>query len=148
MKVLLQRVLSAKVTINNQIHGSIDRGLLMFVGITHEDDESIIEKVANKVCGLRIFEDVNGKTNLSIDEVNGKVLSISQFTLYANCGKGKRPSFTSAARPEVANSLYEYFNSCLEANGYVVEKGVFGADMIVDIQSDGPFTIIIDSKEL
>jgi D-tyrosyl-tRNA(Tyr) deacylase len=148
MKVLLQRVLSAKVTVDNQIHGCIDKGLLMFVGVTHEDDEEIVAKVANKVSGLRIFEDEQGKTNLGLAEVNGKVLSISQFTLYANCSKGKRPSFTDAANPEIANKLYEYFNSCLEANGYEVEKGVFGAEMLVDIVNDGPFTIMIDSKEL
>jgi len=148
MKVLLQRVQSAKVTVNSQVYGSIDRGLLMFVGITHKDDESIVNKVANKICGLRVFEDEFGKTNLCLDEVRGKVLSISQFTLYADCSKGKRPSFTDAANPELAKRLYESFNSCLKSNGCVVETGVFGAEMLVDIVNDGPFTIMIDSKEL
>jgi D-tyrosyl-tRNA(Tyr) deacylase len=148
MKVLLQRVQSAKVTVSGQVCGSIDGGLLMFVGMTHEDNESIVSKIANKVSGLRIFEDELGKTNLSLDDVKGKVLSISQFTLYADCSKGKRPSFTAAANPEEANRLYEYFNNCLKSNGYEVETGVFGAEMIVEIVNDGPFTIMIDSEEL
>jgi len=148
MKVLLQRVLNSKVTVDSKVCGEIDKGLLMFVGISVEDNKSIVEKVANKISGLRMFEDSDGKTNLSLSDINGKVLSISQFTLYADCSKGKRPSFINAARPKEANELYEYFNEILRTNGYEVETGIFGEDMIVDIVNDGPFTIMIDSKEL
>ena len=117
----------------------------MLVGITHDDDKSIVEKVANKVCKLRVFEDDEGKMNLDINKVNGKILSISQFTLYGDVKKGNRPSFTKAARPEYANELYEYFNDCIRNNGIECLEGVFQADMKVSLINDGPVTIIVDS---
>ena len=110
MRVLIQRVKHAKVTIEGNINGQIKDGYLLFVGMTHEDDEKIVEKLANKVKDLRLFEDEQGKMNLSITEVNGEILSISQFTLYADCRKGRRPSFTNAAKPDEASRLYDYFN--------------------------------------
>ena len=148
MKVLIQRVKHAKVTINGTINGQIKDGYLLFVGMTHEDDEKTVEKLANKVKDLRLFEDEQGKMNLSITEVNGEILSISQFTLYADCRKGRRPSFTNAAKPDEASRLYDYFNDVLRSLGLHVETGIFGADMKVELYNDGPVTVMLDSKEL
>ena len=148
MKVLIQRVKHAKVTIDGNINGEIQGGYLLFVGITHEDDEKIVEKLAKKVYDLRLFEDEQGKMNLGITDVQGDILSISQFTLYADCKKGRRPSFTNAAKPDEANRLYEYFNEVLRGLGLHVETGIFGADMKVELYNDGPVTIMLDSKEL
>ncbi|HCY05818.1 MAG: D-aminoacyl-tRNA deacylase [Erysipelotrichaceae bacterium] len=145
MKVIVQRVSNASVKVNNEIVSKIDNGFLLLVGITHDDDKSIVEKVANKVCKLRVFEDDEGKMNLDINKVNGKILSISQFTLYGDVKKGNRPSFTKAARPEYANELYEYFNDCIRNNGIECLEGVFQADMKVSLINDGPVTIIVDS---
>lgn len=148
MRVVLQRVLNAEVMIDNESVGRIDKGYCLLVGITHSDDENVIKKVALKIADLRIFEDEMGKLNLSIKETGGKILSVSQFTLYADCHKGRRPSFTEAARPEQANPLYERFNEMLRQEGIEVETGRFGADMKVSIVNDGPVTIILDSDAL
>ncbi len=148
MKVVLQRVLSASVTVNNEVIGKIDQGFLLLVGITYDDSEMIVKKVADKIAGLRIFTDSEDKMNLSIKDIGGKILSISQFTLYADCKKGRRPSFDQAARPEIAEPLYELFNQELRNHELCVETGLFGADMKVELLNDGPVTIIIDSKEL
>ena len=148
MKVVIQNVTSASVSINNKIVGEISRGFCLLVGFTHDDNEEVGRKVADKLLGLRIFNDENGKTNLSLDDVKGEILSISQFTLYANTNEGRRPSFVNALRPDEASRLYDYFNNYIKEKGYHVETGVFGADMLVNINNDGPFTIVLDSKEL
>ncbi len=148
MKVVLQRVKHASVTIDGVVHGKINQGYLLLVGITDGDTETEAKKIADKVVDLRIFEDENGKMNLGIEQVQGDILSISQFTLYADCRKGRRPSFTKAARPEISNPLYEKFNDFLRDRGMRVETGIFGADMKVELLNDGPVTIVLDSAEL
>lgn len=144
MRVVLQRVKTASVEIEEKVVGSIGKGYLLFVGVGKEDTKEMIEKYVEKIGKLRIFEDENGKTNLSIDEVNGEVLVISQFTLYADCRKGNRPGFTNAAGPEMAKELYEYFLSVCEKRFAKTEHGEFGVDMKVSLLNDGPFTIILD----
>lgn len=146
MKIVLQRVKKAKVTINNMVSGKIDRGYLLLLGIGKNDTKETAEKLVDKVKKLRLFEDENGKTNLSIDQIGGKVLVVSQFTLYANCKKGTRPSFDEAASPLLANELYEYFLECCENTFGSVQHGEFGADMQVELINDGPFTILLDSN--
>lgn len=148
MKVVLQRVSHAKVTIDGNVHGEIEQGLLLLVGITQTDTTEIADKLAKKCVELRIFEDENGKMNKSLIDIGGRILSISQFTLYADCRKGRRPSFDKAGKPDMAKPLYEYFNSALARFGCDVETGIFGADMKVDLLNDGPVTIIVDSEEL
>ena len=148
MKVVLQRVKHASVTIDGNVYGKINQGYLLLVGITDGDTETEAKKLADKIVDLRIFEDENGKMNLGIEQVNGEILSISQFTLYADCKKGRRPSFTKAARPEISNPLYETFNGFLKDRGMHVETGIFGADMKVELLNDGPVTIVLDSNEL
>ncbi|MFI3284641.1 MAG: D-aminoacyl-tRNA deacylase [Erysipelotrichaceae bacterium] len=148
MKVVLQRVLKAKCIVNNEITGSIQKGLVLLVGMAHGDREETAFKMAMKVKDLRIFEDENEKMNLSLNDVGGEVLSISQFTLYADCKKGRRPSFQEAMRPEEANRLYQYFNQVLIEHGICVETGVFQADMKIELINNGPCTIVLDSKEL
>lgn len=147
MRVILQRAKRAQVIIDKKTVGAIDKGLLLLVGVTHEDRLQDAELLANKVSNLRVFEDAAGKMNLSIRETGGKVLSISQFTLYADTKKGRRPSFTNAADPKSAEKLYHYFNQQLVELGIDVETGVFGASMEVDFVNDGPVTIILDSAE-
>lgn len=148
MKVVLQRVSHASCTIDGKLHGSIQTGFLALVGITQSDNEEIVKKIAKKCFELRVFEDENGKMNKSLMDVNGDILSISQFTLYADCKKGRRPSFVNAARPEQANPLYELFNEELRTYGFKVPTGIFGADMKIELLNDGPITIVLDSSEL
>ena len=148
MRLVVQRVKEASCTVEDKITGKIDQGFMVLVGIGLDDDKEIVKKMADKFSKLRVFEDDNNKMNLSLFDVDGSVLSISQFTLYADCKKGNRPSLNNARRGEEAKELYEYFNECLEALGIHVEKGVFGADMAIKLWNDGPVTIIMDSKEL
>ena len=147
MKVVVQRSKKSKVTINNKVNGSINKGYVLLVGFTHGDTTDIVDKMINKILNLRIFEDENDKMNLSIKDINGSILSISQFTLYADSKKGNRPSFINAMKPDEASKLYDYFNQ--ELSKYIeVNTGIFGADMKVEIYDDGPVTIILDSDEL
>ena len=147
MKVVVQRSKKSKVTINNKVNGSINKGYVLLVGFTHGDTTDIVDKMINKILNLRIFEDENDKMNLSIKDINGSILSISQFTLYAASKKGNRPSFINAMKPDEASKLYDYFNQ--ELSKYIeVNTGIFGADMKVEIYNDGPVTIILDSDEL
>lgn len=148
MKFVIQRVTSASVDVDGVTVGKIGKGFLVLIGIGKEDNEEIADKMVKKLIGMRIFEDENGKTNLSLNDVNGELLLISQFTLYADCKKGNRPSFINAGLPDEANRLYEYIISKCKEEIKVVEKGVFGADMKVSLLNDGPFTIILDSKEI
>lgn len=146
MRVILQRSKQASVTVDGQVTGAIQKGFVLLVGITHSDTEEDVAYVAKKIADLRIWEDEDGKMNRSIAEAGGGILSISQFTLYADTRKGKRPSFIEAARPEQAKPLWEAFNEQLKANGLHVETGIFGAMMDVALINDGPVTITIESK--
>lgn len=149
MKVVLQRVKSAKVKVDNVVTGEINKGFMLLLGVEDGDTTIDADVLANKISGLRIFTDENDKMNLSLADVDGEVLVVSNFTLCADCSHGRRPSFINAARPDVANPLYEHFCKKLEGNGIKkVAKGIFGADMLVSIENDGPVTIIINSKEL
>ena len=149
MKFLIQVVTNASVKVDDNIIGSIDKGFLVFVGISNTDDEVLADKMIKKLVNLRIFADSNGKTNLSINDVNGSMLVISQFTLYANCKKGNRPSFVKSGAPDHANVLYEYIKRHIADDyGIHVESGMFGADMKVSLLNDGPFTILLDSDEI
>ena len=148
MKFVIQRVTRASVTIDNETVGKIGKGFLVLVGIENSDNEQVADKMVKKLCSLRIFEDENGKTNLDINSVGGELLVISQFTLYADCHHGNRPSFINAGRPELAEPLYEYIVEACKKNVPIVEKGRFGADMKVELLNDGPFTIVLDSKEI
>ncbi|GGH29523.1 D-aminoacyl-tRNA deacylase [Paenibacillus segetis] len=148
MRIVVQRCKSAKVTINGSVIGNIDHGLMLLVGITHEDTEKDAIYLAEKVSGLRIFEDQEGKLNHSVMDVGGAILSVSQFTLYADCRKGKRPNFMAAAKPDVAAPLYDRFNELLRDKGLIVETGEFGAEMDVELINWGPVTIILDSPTL
>ncbi|MED5020505.1 D-aminoacyl-tRNA deacylase [Paenibacillus chibensis] len=146
MRVVVQRCKEAKVTVNGEITGQISQGLMVLVGVTHEDTEKDAQYLADKVAGLRIFEDEEGKMNFSVTDVGGGVLSVSQFTLYGDCRKGKRPNFMAAAKPDMALALYERFNSELAAKGLEVATGMFGEMMDVTFTNWGPVTLIIDSK--
>lgn len=147
MRVLLQRVSHAQVSIEGSVCGQIAQGFLALVGITHTDDLTIVAKMARKTAELRVFEDENGKMNHSLMDVQGSILSISQFTLYADCKRGRRPGFEPAAKPELAKPLYEAFNNALKDLEIPVETGQFGADMQVSLLNDGPVTILLDSEE-
>lgn len=148
MRFVIQRVTQASVTIDSQITGKIGRGFLVLIGISNSDTKETADKMIRKMLGLRIFEDSEGKTNLSLDAVNGGLLLVSQFTLYADCRKGNRPSFIRSGSPDLANELYEYIiQKCREDQKHV-ETGEFGADMKIQLLNDGPFTIILDSEEL
>ncbi|MDE6196196.1 MAG: D-tyrosyl-tRNA(Tyr) deacylase [Erysipelotrichaceae bacterium] len=148
MRVVLQRVAHANVKVEKEIVGEIQQGFLLLVGITHEDNKEDVEKMAKKCVELRIFEDEEGKMNKSIFDVGGEILSISQFTLYADCQKGRRPSFVKAAPRELAQDLYHLFNEALKSYQIPVQTGKFGADMKVSLLNDGPITILLDSDEL
>lgn len=148
MKFVIQRVNQASVTVDNKIVGAIDRGFLVLIGVSASDTEAIADKFVKKLIGLRIFDDENGKTNLSLKDVGGSLLLVSQFTLYANCKKGNRPSFTEAGNPELANKLYEYIIEKCKGEVEKVEQGVFGADMKISLENDGPFTVILDESIL
>ena len=148
MIVVLQRVKSAEVTVNGSVTGSCGRGLLILLGVAAGDSTADADALAAKISKLRIFEDENGKMNLGLDQVEGSVLVVSQFTLYGNCRKGRRPSFTGAAAPELGNRLYEQFLSDCADLGYPPRHGRFGADMLVASENDGPVTILLDTEEL
>ena len=148
MRAVVQRVLSAGVTVEGETIGRIGKGFMILLGVSGEDTEETAGRMADKICRLRIFEDENGKTNLSLGDVGGELLVVSQFTLYADCGKGNRPSFIKAGEPEKAIRLYEYFMDCCRQHVSVVERGRFGADMKVELVNDGPFTLMLDSQEL
>lgn len=147
MRIVLQRVKSASVSIEGTVVGEIEQGFLLLVGVGPDDTRDDASYLARKIAGMRIFSDENGKMNLSINQVGGKILSVSQFTLFADTKKGNRPSFTGAASPEAANKLYEEFNEILRTEyGLIVETGEFGADMQISLVNDGPVTIILDTK--
>lgn len=148
MKFVIQRVSHASVTVEGAITGEIENGFLVLIGVENSDTKEIADKLVKKMVGLRIFEDAEGKTNLSLSDVGGSLLLVSQFTLYANCKKGFRPSFIEAGAPDLANELYEYIIAESKKVIPNVQTGIFGADMKVALENDGPFTIILDSKEL
>ena len=149
MKLVIQRVTSASVMVDNEIIGAIGRGFLVLIGVSETDNEEIADKMLKKMLQLRIFEDENGKTNFALNDVGGELLLVSQFTLYADCRKGNRPSFINAGKPELANRLYEYMiTKCKESIDTNVQTGSFGADMKVALVNDGPFTIVLDSDEI
>lgn len=145
MKVVVQRAKDAKVVVEGQTVGQIDKGFMLLVGVTHEDTEQDVNWLADKIVGLRVFEDEEGKMNDSVQDIGGAILSVSQFTLYGDCRKGRRPNFMAAARPELAEQLYDSFNDRLRSHGIVVETGRFGAMMDVSFTNDGPVTLILDS---
>ena len=148
MKFVVQRVNNASCTVDEKITGKIDKGFLVFLGVSNEDTEEIADKMVKKLLGLRIFDDEAGKTNLALKDVGGSLLLISQFTLYADCSHGNRPSFINAGAPDMAEKLYEYIISKVRAEGYTAETGIFGAEMTIKLENDGPFTIILDSRDI
>ncbi|RDU23047.1 D-aminoacyl-tRNA deacylase [Anaerosacchariphilus polymeriproducens] len=148
MKFVIQRVNRAEVSVENKIIGKIQKGLLVFIGISNHDTKEIADKMLRKLIQLRIFEDNNGKTNLSIEDIDGHLLLVSQFTLYANCKKGNRPSFIDAGSPSLASELYNYLIEKAMIQIPYVGTGEFGADMKINLENDGPFTIILDSHEI
>lgn len=147
MRLVIQRVNYAQVSVEGTVTGRIEQGYLVLLGIAEGDTKEMVARYVEKMAKLRIFSDENEKTNLSIQDVNGKVLVVSQFTLYADCKKGNRPSFTKAAKPQLAEELYEYFLECVRKRLGEVQHGVFGAHMKIQLENDGPFTIIWDSNE-
>lgn len=148
MRFVIQRVKHASVTVEGELLGKIEKGFLVLIGVSDSDTKEVADKMLKKMLGLRIFEDENGKTNLSLQDVNGSLMLISQFTLYADCKKGNRPSFIKAGKPDMASDLYDYIIMKCKDAGYPVEQGRFGADMKVELLNDGPFTILLDSEEL
>lgn len=148
MRFVIQRVTSASVAVDGQTIGAIDKGFLVLIGVAADDTRQVADKMIKKLLGMRIFDDENDKINLSLADVGGQLLLVSQFTLYADCKKGNRPSFTAAGAPDMANEMYEYIVDQCKAAGYFVQTGSFGADMKVSLLNDGPFTIILDSKDL
>ena len=147
MRAVVQRVSSSKVTVDEEVVGNINNGLLVLLGVTHDDTSKDVDYMVDKVTNLRIFEDENDKMNLSLKDINGEVLAVSQFTLYGDCRRGRRPSFSDAARPEVANPLYEEFVKKISDLGINVSTGKFGAHMMVDLINDGPVTILLESRK-
>lgn len=148
MRFLVQRVNHAAITADGQVTGRIEKGLLVLIGVSEQDTKAIAERLVKKLVGLRIFEDAQGKTNLSLKDVKGSLLLVSQFTLYADCRKGNRPSFVHAGAPQLAEELYEFIIAKCKETVERVETGVFGADMKVELENDGPFTVMLDSEEL
>lgn len=148
MRFLVQRVKEASVSVDGTEIGKINKGFLVFIGVSDTDTKAIADKMIKKLIGLRIFEDANGKTNMDLKTVDGQLLLISQFTLYADCRKGNRPSFIKAGKPDIANELYEYIIEQCRREVTTVEKGSFGADMKVSLLNDGPFTVLLDSDEI
>lgn len=148
MKFVIQRVNNASVTIDENVVGKINKGFLVLIGVSNGDTKEIADKMIKKLIGMRIFDDENGKTNLALADVAGELLLVSQFTLYANCKKGNRPSFINAGAPDMANEMYEYIIDRCREQVKVVETGEFGADMKVKLENDGPFTIVLDSEQL
>jgi len=148
MRFVIQRVSESEVKVDGEVLGKIGKGFMVLIGVSNSDTKEIADKMIKKMIGLRIFEDENGKTNLSLDTVGGELLLISQFTLYANCKKGNRPSFIEAGAPDMASDMYEYIIAKCKEQVPVVERGQFGADMKVSLVNDGPFTIILDSDNL
>lgn len=148
MRAVVQRVVKADVTVEEKVTGAIEKGLMVLLGVEDEDEEADAVYLADKIAGLRIFEDEDGKMNLSVKDVGGDLLAVSQFTLFGDCRKGKRPSFTKAARPEKANALYRKFVALCQEQGLHVEEGIFQAEMLVRIYNDGPVTILLDSKKV
>ncbi len=148
MKLVIQRVTHASVTVDNNVIGKIGKGYMVLIGVSDTDTKEIADKMLDKMIKLRIFEDENGKTSLSLADVGGELLLISQFTLYANCKKGNRPSFIEAGSPDHANALYEYIIEKCKERVDVVEQGEFGAEMKVELLNDGPFTVILDSQQI
>lgn len=148
MKFVIQRVNNVSVTIDEKIVGKINKGFLVLIGVSNDDTKEIADKMIKKLIGMRIFDDENGKTNLALADVDGELLLVSQFTLYANCKKGNRPSFINAGAPDMANEMYEYIIEKCREMVKVVETGEFGADMKVKLENDGPFTIVLDSEQL
>ena len=146
MKLVIQRVKHASVTVEGNVTGKIGKGFLVFIGIADSDTKEIADQYVKKLLNLRIFEDENGKTNLSLKDVNGELLLISQFTLYADCRKGNRPSFINAGAPDIAKALYEYMIEACRKEIPVVQTGIFGADMQVELLNDGPFTVVLDDR--
>jgi D-aminoacyl-tRNA deacylase len=146
MKIVIQRAKNAAVSVDSEVKGQIDRGLMLLVGVTHEDTEKDADYLAEKIINLRIFEDENGKMNLSLKDTEGSILSISQFTLYGDTKKGRRPNFMDAAKPDHAQQIYDYFNEKIKTLGVHVQTGVFGAMMDVEFTNDGPVTLIMDSR--
>ena len=147
MRAVVQLVQHASVTVDGTVTGAIEKGFLVFLGVAEEDTEKTADKMADKICRLRIFKDENGKTNLSLADVGGEMLIVSQFTLYADCHKGNRPSFIKAGSPEKANRLYEYFQTRCAQYVPKVAHGIFGADMKVELLNDGPFTLFLEGDE-
>lgn len=145
MRTVIQRVKRASVTIDGEVHGAIEHGYMILVGIQNEDTPEIVAKMADKIAALRIFEDDNGKMNLNLQQIGGSILSISQFTLYADCHKGNRPSFDRAGEPIHAKKMYLLYNKEMRDRGFQVEEGIFGAEMKVELLNDGPVTILLDS---
>ena len=148
MRFVIQRVTESKVEVDGEVIGQIGKGFMVLIGVSDSDTREIADKMVKKMIGLRIFEDANGKTNLSLDDINGELLMVSQFTLYADCKRGNRPGFTNAGAPDMANELYEYMISEAQKKVPVVQHGIFGADMKVSLENDGPFTIILDEAVL
>ena len=148
MRALVQRVSQASVTVDEQVVGHVGQGLLVFLGIGHDDDEATVKTLADKIVQLRIFSDAQGKMNLSLLDIQGEMLVVSQFTLHADVRRGRRPSFTNAASPSLANSLYELFKETCTQYGLTVASGIFGASMSVELRNEGPVTIWLDSEQL
>ena len=147
MRAVVQRVASSRVTVDERVTGEVKKGLLVLLGVTHDDTSKDVDYMVDKVTNLRIFEDENDKMNLSLKDIGGEVMAVSQFTLYGDARKGRRPSFSDAARPDVANPLYEEFVEKLRAQGITVGTGVFGAHMMVELTNDGPVSILLESKK-